>query len=171
MNLYKQFLDERKLDFIIAGAEDFDSRQCDSVVLSRRKLCLCVSPDHPFAGRKSITLREIESEPYIELSPGLPYRNFCDDLYEKANVKMNTVVECNYEMRPKLVMAGYGVAITTDGNRTLKIFKGCSIIPVEDEIAVRSVHLFWNKNRKFTPVMQAFYDYIVELHRNVPDID
>jgi len=169
MEQYSQFLEEEKLDFIIAGIEDFDNRQCENILLSQRGLCLCVSPEHPWAGREGITLNEIQQEPYIELSPGLPYRNFCDNLFKKANVKMNTVIECNYEMRPRLVLAGYGVALTTYGQRTIKMFEGCSFIPVTDEGAVRNVRLFWHKNRKFTPVMQLFYNFMAEMHNNAPD--
>ena len=169
MSQYRQMLNEEKLDFIIAGVEDFDTRDCESVLLSRRNLCLCVASDHPLAKRESITLKEIESEPYIELSPGLPYRNFCDSIYKKANVRMNTVIECNYDMRPKLVLGGYGVAITTGGRRTLKIFNGCETIPITDDIAVREVRLFWDKNCKFNHIMQNFYDYMVEVHRDMPD--
>ena len=84
---------------------------------------------------------------------------------------MNTVIECNYDMRPKLVLGGYGVAITTDENRTLNLFKGCRRIPITDEIAVREVHIFWDKTRKFTPIMQKFYDYMIETDRNMSITD
>ena len=170
MDEYSQLMDEDKLDFIIAGAEDFDSHQCDSVMLSEKRLRLCVAPEHPLAERESITIKDIGNYPYVELSPGLPYRNFCDSLFKRANFKPNIVIECNYEMRPKLVLAGYGVAITTGGYQTLRIFSGCKAIPIEDDIAFRRVHLFWRKNRKFTPIMQDFYNAVLNRHEKFENL-
>jgi DNA-binding transcriptional LysR family regulator len=163
MEQYGQFIADGKLDFIIAGYGDFNDRQCDSVLLSERNLFLCVAPDHPLASRESIYLKEIENEPYIDLSPGLPFRSFCDRVFQQAGVKMNTVIECNYEMRPRLVLGGYGVAVTSTGKSVKSFFKGSAFIPINDEAAVRKIGLFWKKDRAFTPVMQLFHDYMMDI--------
>ena len=162
---YSRLLAEEKIDFIIAGEEDIDTRQCESVMLAENRLCLCVPKGHALENSTGILLSEIENEPYIELSPGLPFRQFCDKLYQKLDVHMNTVIECGYDMRPRLVREGYGVAITTDGPTLRGIFSGVSFIPILDEGAVRRVNLMWLKGRRFTPIMQSFYEHILATQR------
>lgn len=161
MEQYGRLLEEGELDFIVAGEEDVDTRQCENIMLVRNRLCLCVPPGHPLDGRTGVFLKEVEKEPYIELSPGLPFRQFCDRLYQKLDVHMNTVIECGYNMRPRLVREGYGVAITVSTQTMRSLFSGVQFIPVEDEEAVREVKLMWMKGRKFTPIMQEFHDFIL----------
>jgi len=161
MEQYSRLLEEGELDFIIAGEEDIDSRQCEATLLAKNRLCLCVPHGHPLEKRTGVFLKEIENEPYIELSPDLPYRQFCDRLYQKLDVHMNTVIECGYNMRSRLVQEGYGLAITTNGPSTRRMFSEVSFIAVEDEAAVRVINLLWLKGRRFTPSMQAFYDYML----------
>ena len=136
-------------------------------MLARNRLCLCVPHGHPLEKRTGVFLKEIENEPYIELSPGLPYRQFCDRLYQKLGVHMNTVIECGYNMRARLLQEGYGIAITINAASTLKRFSEVSFIPIEDEAAVRVINLLWLKGRRFTPSMQAFHDYMLaRQHKN-----
>ena len=167
MEQYIRMLEKGELDFLIAGEDDVDTRQCESIRLVENRLCLCVPPDHSLAARTEVFLKEIENEPYIELSPGLPFRHFCDRIYQQMGVCMNTVIECGYHMRPRLVREGYGVAITVSTKEMYNLYEGVRFIPLKDEGAIRSVNLMWWKGREFTPIMQEFYDFISKSFKGI----
>ena len=157
LKTYRQRLLNGSLDFVITGAGDLVDKALCSADINTSGLCLCVSQDSHLAGRKSITLKEIEHEPYIDLSEGLSFRIFCDRLFEQAGVKMNRVFECESDVRPGLVRSGEGVAITPIQKDIFQPYAGLEAIPITDSFALRTITLYWKRGRVFSPIVQEFY--------------
>lgn len=160
LETYQQRLLTGDLDFVITGMDDLISGDLDSLEIGSIPLCLCTAPGHPFAKRKSISLQEIGSEPYVDLAEGLSFRRFCDSVFQSANVKVNRVYECESEARPGLIWAGEGVAITPDHEMMRKPYEGLCFIPISDPGMWRRISLYWLQTRKFSPTMLELRDFI-----------
>ena len=154
---YHQRLLDGSLDFVITGSEDLAEKDLSSVELNTSRLCLCVSPDSPLAARKSITLKEIEAQPYIGLAEGLSFRIFTDRLFEQAGVKIDRVLECESVARPGFVRSGEGVAITPSQKDIFRPYAGLPAIPISDPCAQRTIALYWKRGRAFSPLLEEFY--------------
>lgn len=160
LTTYHRRLIEGTLDFVITGAEDLKYSDLCSVEINTSPLCLCVGPGSHLAQRKSITLAEIQHEPYIDLSEGLSFRNFSDKLFEKAGININRVFECESATRPSAIRNGEGVAITPSQKDIFKPYEGLTAIPITDDFAKRTISLYWKRGRKFSPIIQEFYDAV-----------
>lgn len=158
---FRTMLTEQQIDFVITGLTDFSLSGLAYSVLSNERLYLCVSKDHPFAGRKEILLKETRNEPFINLPESSGFRGFCDDLFQMAGVDYRAVLECDYTLRGKLVEAGYGVAITTDTSRHQQILgEDIAYIPIADSFAVRQVAIIWNPRHYLSRAALDFRDFI-----------
>ncbi len=160
LHRYAEMLCDGTLDFVISGTDDFADERVEHEDFSRNRLTVCLREGHPLAARKGLYLKELNDEPYIDLSPGLPFRHYCDKLFEKTGAKCNRYMECDYDMRRTLVAEGRGYALTPNAEVTRNSYAGCAFVPLLDECAVRTQALFWKKGRSFTPLMQAFADYL-----------
>jgi LysR family transcriptional activator of glutamate synthase operon len=166
---YKDQLKSRVLDFVIAGKEDFPSRGLASKVIRRERIMLSVLPSHRLSGRDSVLLSELADEPFVSLPKGTPFRRFCDNLCRQAGFKPNTVMECDYMMRSKLIEYGYGVCLTTQTAADMNFLGPVCYIPLADSFAIRSISLFWISNRTMTKPVRDFYEYVIEYFRPTPD--
>lgn len=160
MHRYGEMICDYTLDFVISGIGDFEDDRIDSYVFSKVGIVACLPKDHPLAKRDGLYLRELDNVPYIDLSPGLPFRKYCDNLFEKAGATCNRYMECDYDIRRRLIAEGQGYALTPDADVTRVSYMNCAFVPIKDPVAVRDLALFWKKGRSFTPIMRAFYDYI-----------
>lgn len=158
---FRSMLTEQQIDFVITGLTDFPLAGLEYEILSHERLYLCVSRDHPFAGKTKIFLKETSNEPFINLPESSGFRGFCDDLFRRAGVTYKAVLECDYTLRGKLVEAGYGVAITTDTSRTQQILGGDIVyIPIADSSATRQVAIIWNPRHYLSRAARDFRDFI-----------
>lgn len=158
---FRSMLTAQHIDFVIIGLTDFPLTGLEYEILSHERLYLCVSKDHPLAGRTEVLLKEICDEPFINLPESSGFRGFCDDLFRKAGVEYRAVLECDYTLRGKLVEAGYGVAITTDTSRIQQILGGNIVyIPIGDSIAKRQVAIIWNPRHYLSRAARDFRDFI-----------
>jgi LysR family transcriptional activator of glutamate synthase operon len=139
-----------RLDFVIAGIDDLPLNDLEYTILRRDSVALCVPTTHRFAERKSIRLIEAKDEPFISLSPLMPVSRFYDKLCERAGFSPNTVIECDYTIRPLLIEENNYVALTTRHTADRKFFGQIAYIPLEDDFAERITALFWFSKRKMS---------------------
>jgi DNA-binding transcriptional LysR family regulator len=81
------------------------------------RVCLAVSADHPFAGRKSVSLADAAREPFIGLTTEeYPrYQEYLDAMFTKVSDKPRVAEEHDgWSGVFSAVSAGTGVAITSD---------------------------------------------------------
>lgn len=75
-------------------------------------LAAVMSPNHPFAGRESLTVKDIADEPLVALKPGYMLRRYMDDLFESAGIKPYIRTECaNSMLACDLAASGVGMMI------------------------------------------------------------
>ena len=148
-----------KTDFVIAGVDEVSDPSFEHVVLKTDRVYLCVSKKHHLAGRESVRLCELENEPYIDLPVGAPWRTYCAELFSRAGVNINRVLECDASIRSALIDAEFGVALTSSSAYEVDMLKPNCYIPVDDEFAVREMALFWNPKKYTSKAANSFRDF------------
>ena len=152
----QQHLENGSLDFAITGTGDLTSERLESSVICTLRLCLITPPGHPFSLQESVSLKDLEGQPYVDLAEGLSFRQYCDQILEESGVQVNHVFEYEAEARPAIIMGGAGFGITPDHEMMKRPYLGCSFVPIRDENLSRSISLYWLKGREFTPAMERF---------------
>ena len=150
------------VDFVLTGTTEIEDKRVSCTTISQNGIAVCVAQNHPLAERSGIYLHELEQEPFIDLSPGLPFRNFSDRLFAQTETKCKRIFEVDYDTRRRLVQTGEGYALTPNTMVTRRTYDKCAFIPLLDKCAVRSMGIFWKKGRQFSPIMRDFYQYIMK---------
>lgn len=138
----------RRFDFLITSPSDVSSEDLESEILygDDYPVLLC-HPQHPFAKRASISLREAKDEPFIALTKGFSSRKYFDDLCQLAGFAPQIVIECDYTMRTDMVQRNLGVAVATARTRIRDHYTGICTISITDPIYPRRQALFWHRKR------------------------
>ncbi len=161
-------LQEMTVDYVIAGEDDITVPGLERCLIKVDGVYAVVAPDHKLAGRESIRLDELAREPLIGMSGGSPWRGFCDHLFERAGLKANIVVECDYTMRAPLIESGFGIALTSSTAKQVDLLKPNKYIRISDEGLLRPMYLYWNPKKYISKAALHFKEYCVEYYRNSP---
>lgn len=148
-----------KTDYIIASPAELPDPDLEHVFLRKDRVFLCVPQNHPWVGRESIYLKELDGQPYIGLSVGSPWRAFCMQLFKQAGIRVNTVLECDYSLRGPLIEAGFGVSLTSATVFEIDMLKPNCYIPIADDFAYRELSLFWNSKKHMSKAALDFRDF------------
>lgn len=161
MSLFVERIMNHQFDFIITGEDDIQSEALDHRIIRNRSLCLCLPLSHPMASLESISLSELGDMPMVNLTHDTPFQQFVNKLFERAGISPPSMIECGYLMRARFTSQGLGAAIINDIKVCRDNFPNHAFIPISDEFAHRNMVLYWRRNRKFTPAMQMFYDFLL----------
>ncbi len=102
---------ERNLDF---GFLSYDPPQSglESLAVHQDELVLVVPPDHPFARRDQVTLKELGKETFVAHNARTPARTRILELFAKAHAPLNITMElATLETIKEFVRLGAGLAI------------------------------------------------------------
>lgn len=129
------------------------------------ELFLMVPVTHPLAGRESITLHEIQTEPMISMKPGYELRKIADKLCRKANFTPNITFEGEeVTTLAGLVASGLGVALLPDQKDIDKT--KVSKIHVRWPSCKRQIGLSWYEDRYMSPTAKRFMRFIFTHYRD-----
>ena len=149
-------------DFYLSAPDTMPDIELESELLTHSELLLAVSPNHWLADRKSISLSEAKDEWFINSPHSTSFRKFCDDLCQSAGFTPKSSIECDYVIRPRMLINENMVCIATSLGRQSKLYDGTVMIPIVDPPASRPFYIFWNKNRYQTKNAIAFKDFMVQ---------
>jgi DNA-binding transcriptional LysR family regulator len=124
-----------------------------------------VSPRHPFAGRKSIPLKELHGQPLILRERGSSPRRIVDEILKKRGISPMIIMEsASTAAIKKMVESGIGMAILS--RQVVKeevLKKSLRELPFTDaEIAYR-FYLIYHQDKYFSRTLKAFMDTSMEL--------
>lgn len=133
-------------------------------LIGRSELNLAVPVHHPWAGRTSLRLEELNGVHYIGLKPSCALSYTVDNLLARSRVEPNTVYQADeLDMVAGLVAAGYGVSLMP---KTLGISSyPMAWVKVEDPESLLTVGAVWKKDRILTPVAEVFLAFLRERYR------
>ncbi|SEU09687.1 LysR family transcriptional regulator [Paenibacillus sp. NFR01] len=128
-------------------------------LIGTSELYLTLPIHHPWAGKDSICLEELQGVPYVGLKPSCALSYTVEALLARSRVEPDTVYRADeLDMVAGLVSAGYGVSLLPKtlgtGNYPMAWVK------VDDPASKLTVGVVWKKDRRLTPVSEVFLGFV-----------
>lgn len=164
---FRRMLLNMEIDYVITGTDDLDLTGLEYTVFQEEQLYLCIPKGHPLEHRDRVQLQELQNERFINLPPNLPFRRYCDNLFERAGIQYNAVLECDYMLRGQLIEAGFGVCLTTHSGYKSNFLGSSNVyIPLDGDVPCRPIALIWNPKRYLGQAARDFRDYVLSGQSN-----
>lgn len=123
------------------------------------EMTIICTPEHPFALETTLPLQELEGQPFISFSPGIPTRKFIDERLAAAGVQVRVVMAFdNIETIKNLVEIGSGIALVPANAARQEARVGTlALVPLaEEDRFQRPVGMLLKKNRTRRAAVRAF---------------
>jgi DNA-binding transcriptional LysR family regulator len=129
-----------------------------SIPVTMDELALIVAPDHPLAGRKTVSVRELGAETFIAHNVPSPYRERVIKTFEKHRTPLNISMEMpTLEAIKRMVENGLGVALVPRLTARTEIERGqLAGITVKEMRLERKLHLIYRKGATLSHAAKAF---------------
>ena len=120
--------------------------------------------NHPLAGRKNITLKDLTRERFLKREIGSGTRIVFDQMLEDRGLQIEPYMELgSSEALKQGVMAGLGLAVLSLHTVQLERDVGkIAVLDVEGFPLTRRWYVVHLKGRKLSLVARTFLDYILE---------
>jgi len=137
------------------------------------ELLIVCSPKHRWADRKFLTKEMLVSqpEPIILREEGSGTRNIIEFVFKRFGIERNVTMELSSsEGIKRAVEANLGVAVLSKNVIETEL-KNKSLIAlgIQDLDTVRDFFIVRNKKRKFMPMMEKFYEFILDRRSSLED--
>lgn len=156
--------EEEDIDFYIAttGALINPKYAFQSELLLNAQVFLAVPPAHRFSGRTEIDLAEARDEWFVNSPHNTSFRIFCDELCQKAGFTPKSRIECDYILRPHMLISEKMVCIATSIGQRSGLYDGTVMIPIVNPLCTRPQAIYWRANSHMSKSAQIFLDFIVD---------
>lgn len=151
---------------IVSGRSDFGFMACPyrkspglaMLPVAKDEMALIAGSSSPLAGKKSVSVRDLEQMDFIFFDRAFPSRRYIDAFLRRYRVKPKVKMELdNIETIKTAVASGAGVsllprtAIRDDEN-------GISLhaLKISDAEFMRPIYLVYSRSRKFSPAARKF---------------
>jgi LysR family hydrogen peroxide-inducible transcriptional activator len=149
-------LHEGKIDLVLV-ALPAPGDELVSCELLREPLFVVVPETHRLARKRSISLREIEDDPFLLLKDGHCFRETAVAACRRARLRPNVVFESgHFATILAMVSAGMGVSIIAE--MALEKRSGCRFLRLDDERSYRRIGVVHLKNHYQTRSEQALVE-------------
>jgi len=131
--------------------------------LRTEPLYAALAKDHPRAGAKSLSLRDLRGEQFVMLRDGHCFRDLTLAACTRAKVNPRVAFESGqFSSLLGMVAAGVGVSLVPE----MAVDKAarCSYVRISDAQASRTIVAAVLRGRSFNPVQQAFLDHVRATH-------
>lgn len=131
------------LDFAVAYmADDYD--QIDAEPLFDEELVLIVGSKHPYAGRKSMPMRELSTLPLVLLTPEFGARQFVDRYLAGRGHAPHVVLDMN-AIEPILATIRDSQLATVLSDGVISDPTGLKVVRLTDPVPKRRVAILWRR--------------------------
>ena len=158
--LYERVL-QNAVDICLVGGPSDDRRlSTESVCLDH--VTLIVSPAHPFAGLRQVSLSELANHACILPLQGSRTRQFVERTLREKGVALRVVMQLpGTEAVKKAVEANLGFAFVSGYSVEHECAAGTLVsVPVEGTELVRPMELIYKRQKFFSPIAQRFREFV-----------
>lgn len=132
-----------------------------SVLLGEHPLAIIVPTNSEFAGRKSLSVKELNGKPYIAYAKSCSIRHFTDAFLAEHGCRPDIVAEVRFDnLMVGMVANNLGCAIIPEPSGLFS--RRIEIIPIEETLPKRNVYMLWSKTVPLSPAAVRFKDYVKE---------
>ncbi len=151
--------------FILAAEEDIPVSSADeleSMLLFEDRPAVMVHPNHPFASRTSVDIRELTQQTlFLPMQGTAQYERFVK-LFVANGVAFPNATSCSYQFYRNLVEDQMGIAFSTEhAGRNDR--SNIRYIPIDNICAPWKMKLYWH-NRPLTEDEMAFRTFAQEFY-------
>ncbi len=141
---------------------DPEDDRLESTVIYADHLAFVVSPQHRFAGREAVSIRELGMETFIAHNVISPYREVVLKAFQKAKVALNMDVEMpTVETIRRMVQRNEGVAFLPKMCVEQDVEQGALVeVRVAEMKVERKVFLIYPAKRALSHAARAFLDLV-----------
>ena len=169
--LLKQLEDNVK-DIAIMGRPPTDA---DLVIepFADNPLVVIAAPDHPLAKEQPIPLHRLQDQTFVVREQGSGTRTAMQRFFEEHHLTVTSSMEMNEnEAIKQAVQAGMGLGIVSIHTIELELETNrLVILDVEDFPIMRHWYLVHRKEKRLSPITQAFKDFVLNEGRKlIPNI-
>ena len=138
-----------------------------SVSVLNDELVLIVAPGHRFAGRSSVSIRDLADETFIAHNALSPYRKRVIETFDKYDTRLNISVELpSLEAIKRLVERGTGIALVPKLTAQSEIAAGqLAGLSVKEMKLERKLNIVYRKNSVLSHASQEFLKIAKEMAR------
>jgi DNA-binding transcriptional LysR family regulator len=143
---------------LLSPLQNLDQLETELLVSSKRRLWL--PANHPLLDRKRVTLRDIQSEPYVMLTIDDAEKT-TRSYFEGAGCQPNVIFRTSsMEAIRSLVAEGYGITILSDMVYRPWSLDGARLAAtsISDPVPSMDIGLAWNRQVGLKRDAQAFFD-------------
>jgi DNA-binding transcriptional LysR family regulator len=125
------------------------SPEFETIPWREEEMVLAVHPDHPFASREAVELRELQDQPFVHFSPDLAIRRVIDRELRRLNVQVKVVSEFdNIEIIKRACEVPDGLAILPLPSLEREVkFGTLKAVPLKPATLKRPLAILLRKNR------------------------
>ena len=134
-------------------------KDLEIVALRTEQVFAALPKDHPRAGAKSLSLKDLRGEPFVMLRDGHCFRDLSVAACSSARITPNIAFESG-QFSSVLAMVGAGVGISMVPEMAVDPGADCCYVRLTDARARRTIVLATLRGRSFNRVQKAFADWV-----------
>ena len=159
--LLKQLIDNEK-DIAIMGRPPEDAGLVTEP-FAENPLVVIAAPDHPLVGIQPIPLYMLQDQTFVVREQGSGTRTAMQRFFEEHSLSITSSMEMNEnEAIKQAVQAGMGLGVVSIHTIELELETNrLVILDVEDFPIMRHWYLVHRKDKRLSPITQAFKDFVL----------
>ncbi len=150
-------------DLYIMGQAPEGDHEVESYKFSPNPLVVMAPRNHPFVGKKKISLEQLSKEPFIIREPGSGIRDVTLKKFEEKGLRPNVRMELgSNEAIKHTVVGGLGLSVLSLHTLTLEGSNGpVALLDVEGFPIMRNWYIVHPKGKELSLAAQAFLDFAI----------
>jgi DNA-binding transcriptional LysR family regulator len=148
-----------EVDLALASQE-LRGEDLERIELFTEEVLLAVPPNHPLARQRRVAVAELVKEPFVVTRSGQWQRALLDQLFAESGHP--PVIACEGDEPAAvrgLIAAGVGVGLLPTISRRTTQTPRVAWLHLDTDIARRTLHLYWHRERYLTAAAQRFRDF------------
>ncbi|MBL8393844.1 MAG: LysR family transcriptional regulator [Candidatus Accumulibacter sp.] len=135
-----------------------------AVAFAPHPLVIIASHDHPLVRSPSLSVEDLAGETLIVRESGSGTRSAMEEFFQEHSVKPRIGMEMgSNEAIKQAVVAGLGISFISQHTLGLELSAGrLCLLKVEGTPVMRRWHIVRHKNKRLTPALAAFWDFVLE---------
>lgn len=138
--------------------------QLRSIPISDDELVLICALNHPLGQHKSVSLKELDGQPFVAFEQDMPTRRALDELLRAHGVALNLKVEFdNIDLIKRAVEIGMGISVVPSTTVKSEIQAGLlKSLPFAEGPFTRPIALLYRRSRSLPPAVKKFISVLTE---------
>ncbi len=154
--------------FLLAAEESvpvFCADKLESVPLFDDFPVVVVHPDHPFAQRESVELKELTGETIFMPLQNYPLYNHLQTMFHENGIPMPTGNAYSHLVTQQMVSKGLGISFATcHTGRTITL--PLCYVPIVGNDRPWRTRLYWSKEYELTEDEKVFRDFVIQFYQS-----